>query len=260
MSDLDLILAVMSREIGRATAGEPPLRVLAMTSNASLVAGEMARAAGADVRISVGFTRHEGRPRPALGLGAAALGFDGTPVAPPSDTFVLLRRGWVGVFVSPAQLDAACRTNLSRVGGTDDAPAVALPGSRGLPENNTSPSHVWYLVPDHSARVLVQAVDFVSGPTPRPGPTRRLVTRLGMFDYSDGNWRARGLMPEVAPEDVVAATPFEVGDLDSAPRLAPTTPAELAAIDAVDPGRISHFDLGRPAAEMAPIIAEERRR
>ena len=53
----------------------------------------------------------------------------------------------------PAQLDRVGATNLSYVGGSYESPRVALPGSRGLPDNNDSPSRVWYLVPDPLAPV-----------------------------------------------------------------------------------------------------------
>ena len=254
----DLMLGVLVDEFLTAAAASPPMRVCAMTSNVSLVAALAARHLGAPIDIAVGFTRLSGDPRPALSLGAAALGIGASPRAPIVDTFVALARGWIGVVTSPGQLDARCRSNLSRVGGTDHAPGVALPGSRGIPENNTSPSRVWYLVVNHSPRTLVAEVDFVSGPEPRVGAHRRLLTGLGLFEYRAG-WHALGRMAGVGVEQISEATGFEISGLADAPELTGPRSEVASALDVVDPDRLSHFELGRSAAEMGGIIGAERK-
>ena len=254
----DLIVAELARGFRAASTLDPPLRIVAMTSNSSLVAARMAQDAGADISIATGFTVLDGDPRPSLSLGAAAMGMGASARGPISDTFVALARGWIGVVVSPAQLDGRARTNLSRVGGNNAAPRVALPGSRGLPENNSSPSRVWYLVPNHSPRALVVDVDFVSGPEPPPERSRRLITNLGVFDHSIDGWRLRSRMPGSTPAAISSATGFPVLGVDAAEEVAPLSSSEREAFDRIDPDRLSHFELGRDPAEMVRYIVRER--
>ena len=164
----DLFTTVLAREFA-AAAADDGVRVIAVTTTASLVAALAARRLGAaDLAIAPGFGTLDGAPRPALSLGERALRAGASPRGPVSDTFVAVARGLMGVVVTPAQLDSRGATNLSHIAGTHAAPRVALPGSRGLPDNNDSPSRVWYLVPDHAARTLVDRVDFVSGTSALP--------------------------------------------------------------------------------------------
>src|SRR6201999_2210417 len=77
-----------------------------------------------------------------------------------------------------------------------------------------------YWVPRHSARVLVEAVDVVSGvghDRARAGGLRfhdvyRVVTNLAVFDFGtpDGAIRLRSVHPGVAPAEVAAQTGFAV--------------------------------------------------
>ncbi len=170
----------------------------------------------------------------------------------------MLSRGWVGVAVTPAQLDGSARTNLSHAGGSHDAPKVALPGSRGLPENNTSPSRVWYVIPRHSTRTLVAEVDFVSGPEPDGSVARRLITDLGVFVYENG-WRAESLHDGVTTDDVESNSGFAI-DCSHASMTEPLSAHELAAIAAVDPDDLRGLEAAPDITRMGEVIGAERAR
>lgn len=254
----DLITGLLVREFSAAVDASPPLRVLAPTSMASLVAGLVVRTGGRDLAIAGGFAALDTEPVPSLSLGESGFGFDRSTRGTLFDTFSVVSRGWVGVAVTPAQLDAAARTNLSHAGGTHDQPKVALPGSRGLPENNTSPSRVWYVVPKHSARTLVERVDFVSGPQPDGSVPRRLITDLGVFAF-DGDWRAESLHAGVDVSDVDANTGFAI-DCSPATITEPLSDDELSAIAAVDPEDLRGLEAAPDLARMGEVIAAERAR
>ena len=256
----DLVTTVLAREF--VAASRDDVRIIAITTTSTLVAGLAAQELGAsDLSLAPGFGTLDAAPRVSLSLGEAALRAGASPQGPITDTFVAVSRGMVGVVVVPAQLDASGATNLSHVGGTYEKPKVALPGSRGLPDNNDSPSRVWYLVPDHSPRTLVDRVDFVSGPPPTSGRTRRLITRLGVFAFEAGTgWTAAGLFPGVNEADVAAAGGFPIRVPAGIGIVPEPTEAEMAALASVDPDdlRSIEFD-GREGAERAQkIIAKER--
>lgn len=255
MSDIaDLMAAVLAREV--AAAHREGMRVLAVTSPLSLIAGLAAKGLDApDLALAVGFGVLDAvEPSPAITLGEAALGTDLAHTSSAVDTFVAVARGFVGVCTSPAQLDARGAANLSRVGGTDERPGVALPGSRGVPDNNDMAGPVWYLFAAHGPRQLVPAVDFTSGPPPRPGRRRRLLTPLGVFALEEGGWTTVSRHPGVTAADVVGATGFAIAAADDVPTTPVPTAAELAAIRAADPHdlrALEHVD----ATEAARLVA-----
>jgi glutaconate CoA-transferase subunit B len=256
----DLLTTVLAREFAAAAAADPPLKIVAVTTVSSLVAAQMATRLGAtNLATAVGFGTLDAHAVPTLSLLESGLHPETSPKGPPSDTFVALARGWVGVVVQPAQLDAHARTNLSRVGGTNDAPALALPGSRGLPENNDTPSRVWYLLTDHSPRQLVAEVDFVSGPEPSAGRMRRLITRNGVFEYRSRQWHAVGLFPDADHADFDLAA-FPIEGLETAPIIAEPSDEERVAMAAVDPSNLRSVEFaGRDRGALsAALIAEER--
>lgn len=262
MSDIgDQFTAVLTREFVAASS-DYGMRVVAMTTTASLVAALAARRLGAeDLAVATGFGTLDASPHPTLSLGEMGLRSAASPRGPITDIFVAVARGLVGVVVIPAQLDAAAATNLSYVGGTRDAPKVALPGSRGLPDNNDSPARVWYLVPDHSPRTLVDRVDFASGPSPSAGRVRRLVTKLGVFAFEPPTgWTTEGLFPGVRPHDVTSAEGFPISVPDDVPEIDPPTSKELAAFEAEDPQdlRSVEFDGRSGASHARNVVAQER--
>lgn len=256
----DLVTTLLARDIVRSVR-ERDLRVLAMTSPLSMVAGLLAQRIGArGLALAGGFGRLDVAPRPAVTSGEFALGMDGSPHSMSGETFMALARGRVGVVVSPAQIDARAALNLSGVGGVHGQPAVALPGSRGLPDNNHSPSTVWYFVPEITTRRLLAEVDFISGAPPAAGIRRLLLspTATLKFDATCG-WRIVGLTEGTSVGDVRAATGFELVADSPAPHVAPSTD-ELAALADVDPHGLRRMDFGSmPVDELGQIIADEAR-
>jgi glutaconate CoA-transferase, subunit B len=251
----DLLTCALAEEI----AGSE-IRLFAVTSPATVVAALAARELGAPrLAIAGGFTALDAEPEPALTLGEAGLLAGGpAPRAWPQDTFRLLARGRVGVAVAPAQLDAAGRTNLSGI-GPPGRPRVALPGSRGLPDNGGAPSRVWYLLSAHSPRVLVERVDVVSGPAPGPGTgLRRLLTPAGAFTLAEGGWRADWLAPGGAA--LVADAPgLGIAGAEGAPQRPAPDPATLAAVEAVDPHRVRDVEFAAREEAGALWAAAARR-
>lgn len=255
----DLTTIVLARELVDAAQGG--VRVLAVTSPLSLIAGLCARRLGAaKLGMATGFGTLDARPVASLGDPDASAGGIGGSRGPASDTFVALARGLVAVAVTPAQLDGTGAVNLSGIGHVDDRPAVALPGSRGLAENNDSPSRVLYVMTAHSPRALVEHVDFVSGPAPESGRYRRLITPMGVFTLdADAGWRAVTVTAGVEPSAVEQATGFAVR-LDGAGPTPAVTDHERAALDVSDPNRIRSlpFLVGEDAtAHAAGIVAAE---
>ena len=219
----DLLTGTLAEEL----LAQPQLRVFVPTTPATAVAARVAQRLG--------------RERLALSGGLTALG--GGPRDWATDVFTLLRRGFLGVAVSPLQLDAVGRTNLSGI-GEPGRPRVALIGPRGLPDNNDTPCPLWYLLAAHSGRTLVERVDVVCGPAPTPatGP-RTLLSPAGCFDLAQGRWRARWLAPGGA--ELVAdvpAFPIEI-PAGTAVREAPAA-ATLAALAVVDPDGTRRAEFG----------------
>ena len=234
----DHLAATLAEEI--AASG---IRVFAATSPLTVAAALAARAIGApDLAIAGGFTRLDASPVPSLTLGEAGLlGDQPGPSGCAGDVFALLAHGWCGVAVTPAQLDARGCTNLSGI-GPPGRPTVALPGSRGLPDNNASAGRVWYLLGAHSPRALVAAVDVVSGPAPDLRSPRRLLTEAGLFELTPAGWRAVWLT-EGGAELVAAAPGLGVALLDGTPVRPAPTPAALAAVRAADPHRVRDVEM-----------------
>jgi len=239
----DLLTCELAREIG-----ESAVDVWAPTSPASLVAALAARAGSRpELAIAAGFTTLDADPVVAATLGEAAMyAGEGAVVDWAADTFALLARGRIGVVVTPAQLDARGATNLSGIGPLG-RPKVALPGAQGLPDNNHSPSRVWYLFPSHSPRQLVARVDVVCGAPPPPEAARRLLSAAGLFKLTAAGWRAIWLTPDGA--DLVAAAPgFGVVLTGSEQVRSEPDPDLLAAVRAVDPEEVRVIEFCTPEA------------
>ena len=135
--------------------------------------------------------------------------------------FDVVAAGTRHVMMGASQIDRFGNQNISAVGDWKK-PTVQLLGSRGAPGNTVNHA-TSYWVPNHSPRVFVPRVDFVSGvgydraaaagaEASRFHEIRVVVTNLGVFDFvtPDHALRVRSLHPGVALEDVVAATGFEL--------------------------------------------------
>lgn len=241
----DLLTAALAREIAESGIG-----VYAVTSPATAAAALAARELGAsELAIATGFTSLDAEPVPNVTLGEAGLFTTGAVlVDDPFDTFSLLARGRVGVAVAPAQLDAAGRTNLSGA-GPPGRPKVALPGARGLPDNNASPSRVWYLLPAHNPRQLVERVDVVCGAVPPAGAIRRLLTPAGCFELGPEGWHGVWLTPG-GVELIAGAPGLGISVTNEEPVVTQPDTEALAALERVDPHavRLIEFSAGADAA------------
>jgi len=130
-------------------------------------------------------------------------------------------------FLSGGQIDGQANLNLV---GTGSYPAadVRWPGSFGS-------AFLYFLVPrvilfreEHSRRVFVEKVDFVSAPGTsepgvyRPGGPHALVTPLGLFrfDRERARFRLASVHPGHSVEEIVAHTGFDF-DRDPAPVATP---------------------------------------
>jgi len=209
----DLLTAALAEEI----AAAPGLRVFVPTTPATEVAAKAARMLG----------------NPGLALARGFTDLDAGQRGSVLDVFTLLHRGRLGVAVSPIQLDSAGRTNLSGIGPVGK-PKAALIGPRGLPENNDTPSPLWYLLAAHSPRTLVGRVDMICGPAPSGAGLRALLTPAGRFELREGSWHASWLTP--GGEELVAGCPdFPIAIASATPVVGEPRPETVAVLDEVDP-------------------------
>lgn len=141
-------------------------------------------------------------------------------------------RGRLDVFFgSGAQIDAQGNFNLSAIGDYAK-PAVRLPGGRAQGALPFVVNRFFLFRTDHSRRVFVPRVDFVTAPgsSPpdvyRPGRLAGVVTDLCVFELSPerGRLEVASLHPGVRLEDVQARTGFPV----HAPSPVPASPAPTA--------------------------------
>ena len=213
MSIADLLTGTLAEEI----VAQPQLRVYVPTTPATGVAVRAAKQLGSQqLAIVEGFTKLDGDQRDWV-----------------TDVFTLLRKGLLGVAITPIQLDVAGRTNLSGFGAPGNLKS-ALIGPRGLPDNNDTPCPMWYLLGANSDRTLVERVDIVCGPAPSGLGQRTLLTPAGCFDLVAGSgWRARWLAPGGA-EAVAAVPAFPIAIPDGTPTRDACNPGTLVALEAVD--------------------------
>ncbi len=158
--------------------------------------------------------------------------------------FGIVAAGRRHVMMGASQIDRYGNQNISVIG--DHArPKVQLIGARGGPGNTANhPTSYW--VPNHSPRVFVERVDFVSGVgydrAREAGldhhEIRYVVTNLGTFDFAtpDNRMRIRSLHPGVTPEEAQDATGFDLVVADDVPVTRDPTDEELGLIrEVLDP-------------------------
>jgi glutaconate CoA-transferase, subunit B len=158
-------------------------------------------------------------------------------------------------FLGGGQIDGAANVNLVGIGGYPQS-RVRWPGSFGA-------AYMYFVVPrvilfreEHTPRVLVPKVEFVSAPgmssapVYRPGGPHALVTGRCVFAFEQarGRFRLHSVHPGHAVEEVVANTGFAF-DL---PAAVPETPAPSPATLALIRGPV-----GAAIAETYPRFAAE---
>ncbi|HEY2098358.1 MAG TPA: CoA-transferase [Pseudonocardia sp.] len=173
---------------------------------------------------------------------ATLLGPDGAPEGwlPFRQVFDVVAYGRRHVVMGANQVDRYGNQNISCI-GAHERPARQLLGMRGAP-GNTANHRTSYWVPRHSRRVLVGAVDVVSGvghDRARAAGLRfhdvyRVVTNLAVFDFGtpDGAIRLRSVHPGVDVDEVVAQTGFPVRT-DGVPASRVPSPTELELLRTV---------------------------
>ncbi|HEX9767404.1 MAG TPA: hypothetical protein VGA36_11630 [Nitriliruptorales bacterium] len=169
--------------------------------------------------------------------------------------FDVVAAGTRHVMMGATQLDRYGNQNISAIG--DHAkPTVQLLGARGAP-GNTANHATSYWVPNHSTKVFVEAVDYVSGvgtdrAAKEPEAARyhrlhRVVTNLAVMDLGgpDDTMRLLWTHPSVTVDDVVTATGFELALADEVTESRSPTGEELAVIDRLDPNGARFREVAR---------------
>jgi acyl CoA:acetate/3-ketoacid CoA transferase beta subunit len=178
---------------------------------------------------------------PALGASGAIEGW-----MPFGRVFETLAWGRRHVVMGANQIDRYGNQNLSAFGPLQH-PSRQMFGVRGAPGNTVNHA-TSYWVGNHSPRVFCDAVDVVSGvgwdKVDKENPAFRflkvhgVVSNLGVFDFDgpDHQMRAVSLHPGVTPDEVRAATSFEVHGLSDAGPTRLATGDELKLIrEVIDP-------------------------
>lgn len=131
---------------------------------------------------------------------------------------------WITRFcVGAAQIDRFGNANNSVIGKDYHAPKVRLPGTAGLADMCSIGKDLYYWVPDHSPRSLVEKVDYVSGAGFLGGGAEReqlglgggprlVVSNLAVMDFhpQSKHMRLKSVHPGVSVNQVQAATGFEL--------------------------------------------------
>jgi glutaconate CoA-transferase subunit B len=152
-----------------------------------------------------------------------------------TDLFDLAARGRLDTaFLSGVQIDAQGRINMSVI-GEFGRPKVRLPGGAGSAALMPSARRTILWRTRHDPRVFVPKLDFVTA----TGNVDRVVTPLCIFRRREGRLVVESIHPGVSPEQLVAATGFEI-EVDESTLITPKpTKAEVAALAAVDPEGVS---------------------
>lgn len=136
----------------------------------------------------------------------------------------VLNGKWLRKFcVGAAQLDRYGNGNNSIIGKDYHRPKVRLPGTAGMGDMGSIGKSLYYWVPRHSPRALVERVDFIScagyldGGDARAqlgllGGPELVVTNLAVCDFepSSRRMRLRTVHPGVSVDEVEEATGFEL--------------------------------------------------
>lgn len=154
------------------------------------------------------------------------------------DIYQLALRGRIDVMLlGCVQVDARGRVN-STVIGDFARPRVRLPGGGGAAILFRVVRRVIVYRTRHDFRSLVPTVDFVTA----TGNLERVVTPLAVFRATPTGLRLEALQPGSTLDEVAGRTGFRVEPLPELTTLAPPAPAELAALEALDPGRLRDLD------------------
>jgi acyl CoA:acetate/3-ketoacid CoA transferase beta subunit len=154
-------------------------------------------------------------------------------------TFDVVWGGRRHVVMGASQIGSDGDTNISSI-GPFARPSAQLLGPRGAP-GNTVNHHTSYWVPNHSRRVFVEKVDFISG----LGPSRaaRLGGKPAAYKGQGAHARLVSIHPGVQLDEVNAKTGFT---LETGPATVLTrdpTSAEMQLIAQLDPGGLRYREV-----------------
>jgi glutaconate CoA-transferase subunit B len=154
-----------------------------------------------------------------------------------SELYDRIGQGRIDVFfISGGQIDG--QANLNNVGvGEYPNTKVRFPGSFGTPFIHLMVPRVILYREEHTPRVLVKKVDFISaaGMTPpgvhrRGGPTDLITTKCAFtFDRAKGRFMLASTHPGFTVSNIIEATGFEF-DIPSEVPQTPTPPADWLKI------------------------------
>lgn len=174
-----------------------------------------------------------------------------------SELYDRIGQGRIDVFfISGGQIDG--QANLNNVGvGDYPIPKVRFPGSFGTPFIHLMVPRVILYREEHTPRVLVEKVDFISaaGMTPpgvhrRGGPTDLITTKCAFtFDRDKGRFTLASTHPGYSVKDIVDATGFTFDIPNEVPQT-PAPPAEWR--------KILHQEIRPQVAETYPQFAATR--
>jgi glutaconate CoA-transferase, subunit B len=128
-------------------------------------------------------------------------------------------------FLGAAQIDRHGNLN-STVIGNYDRPKVRLPGGGGAPEIATSVRDVFVML-NQSPRSFVEQLDFKTSVGDR---VRVVVTDLGVLEPHEGELTLTHVHPGVKPDDVRAATGWDLRIADDLAVTEPPSEDELSAL------------------------------
>lgn len=175
------------------------------------------------------------------------------------------------IWINPSQIDQYGSTNITCIGDWQQ-PKVALVGSRGIPEDTSHLSQIFYYILRHDPRSVVERVDFRSGAgngderdreLGSHGAPSLLVSDLGVFDFSGpgGRMAIRSLHPGVTVEEVQNKSGFEVYDPGAVPVTPAPTEDDIRVIRASDPLEVRKWESlsGSQAMERLVQVYERER-
>jgi glutaconate CoA-transferase subunit B len=187
------------------------------------------------------------------------------------ELFTIVMRGEWLVIVTPAQLDKFGNSNISVIGDWRK-PKVQLIGPRGVPDDSVSVHKMYYFIPNHNPRSLVNKVDFICGVgygearergEVKYGAPELVITNLGVFDFAEDTHRMRikSLHPRVSLDNVVANTGFELIIPQNIEETEPPTEEEVRLIrEEIDPWGVRRLDFvsgGEKFEVVKEIIGKE---
>lgn len=175
------------------------------------------------------------------------------------------------IWINPSQIDQFGNTNITCIGDWNH-PKVALVGSRGIPEDTSHLSEIFYYILHHDPRSVVRQVDFRSGAgngeerdrdLGRHGAPTVLVSDLGVFDFSGpgGRMAIRSLHPGVTVEEVQEKSGFELYNPGTVPITEEPTEDDILIIRSADPLEVRKWEsLSGPEAAERFVQVYERER